>query len=62
MKALSDTEFLQAEGMEDEKCRSCGGKLESAVTHNLDDFGRELPRFGCKRCGEIYEQTDDYGV
>ena len=62
MKAISDKEFLQSEGMEDGECRACGGKLESADQHNTDDFGAELPRFICKGCGMNYEQTDDYGV
>lgn len=62
MRALSNEEFLKIEGMEDKKCRNCGGKLIPSQKHNLDDFGRELPRFSCKMCGEIYEQTDDYGV
>mgnify|MGYP001579767448 CR=1 FL=1 len=60
MQALNGKEFLRAEGLED-GCRSCGGRLEEAERKNTMD-GTELPRYYCRSCGEIFEQTDDYAV
>jgi len=61
MKALSPREFLKTENLEN-GCLSCGGKLKESERKNTTPEGVELPRFYCVQCGEIYEQTDDYGV